>query len=84
MELSGCIVWIPEPLAAKQMLRAKLSQKPFGDQVEFVDVPEEVAVLCPDLIAPREAVPEEQQFETAIRCLEQLMLVRAHKGAVKP
>ena len=83
LEISSCVVWIPEPLAAREMLRAKLSQPRIDSTPSTIGVPENIASLCPDLTKPAMGLKDEKEYQTTVRCMDQLMLVRAYKEAVK-
>jgi hypothetical protein len=83
LELSASIHFMPEPLAATEMLRAKLDMPTVEGPPVTIDVPPELSELCPDIVNPRAEVADAEEFEEAVRCLSQLMLLRAYNGLVK-
>jgi hypothetical protein len=79
-ELSDCIAVAPEPLPATEMLRAKLTRAvPVETVLPAVDVPADIAELCPDLTKPSADTDPDARTNLAARCLHQLMLVRVAK-----
>ena len=79
-ELNDCVSIAPEPLAATEMLRSKLTRaEPLDTPLPVVDVPPDVAELCPDLTAQSAPEGRDAQMGLASRCLHQLMLVRVAK-----
>lgn len=77
-----CLVFMPEPAATEELIAAKLKREPIESELRPpIELPSELADLCPDLNAEALATEVPATVESARRVLDQLLLVRTHQEA---
>jgi hypothetical protein len=77
-----CLVFMPEPAAAKELIAAKLKREPTESEARPpVESPAELADLCPDLSTGALAREGPATVESSCRVLDQLLLIRTYEEA---
>jgi hypothetical protein len=87
-ELNDCLLFLPDPVSADEMIASKL-RRPHGRAFPEtpIHVDEPIADLCAAIVPPTVANPSnpEENEESALvrRILDQILLSRAYSGAPK-